>query len=293
LVGQFIGLAIRSGNLVPFAFPSIVWKALVSEEITTDDVRAMDLLSFRIVNEIETMLSKKSLTPEVFNSVMADMKFEVHGSDSLVYPLVPNGQNISLTVDNAKQFCAAFTNFRLTEFTTQCEAIRRGLATVVPYQMLSLFTWQELERMTTGSKFDVDLLEKMTRYEGYSKHDQVVRFFWQMMRDRFTDDDRAKFLSFVWGRSRLPTTQEGFAGQYFTLSKMYRTTTGDINVMLPIAHTCFFSVEIPGYTNLDAMTSRITFAMVHTGTIDADSAQRHNTISTDLGDDDSGPSLFS
>ncbi len=102
----WLGLAIRSGNLVPFAFPSIgtltsslrlsygsallcadhilvvsvwcaVWKALVSEEITTDDVRAMDLLSFRIVNEIEGMLQKKSLTPEVFNSVMADMKFEV------------------------------------------------------------------------------------------------------------------------------------------------------------------------------------------------------------------------
>jgi hypothetical protein len=40
LVGQFIGLALRSGNLLPFSFPSIVWKHLVSEEVTTDDVRA-------------------------------------------------------------------------------------------------------------------------------------------------------------------------------------------------------------------------------------------------------------
>jgi hypothetical protein len=105
----------------------------------------------------------------------------VHGSDGLVQPLVPNGHNISLTMENAKQFCAAFTKFRLNEFSVQCEAMRRGLATVVPYQMLSLFTWQELERMVTGSKFDLDLLEKTAKYDGYSKHDTTIRLFWQMV----------------------------------------------------------------------------------------------------------------
>ncbi len=140
------------------------------------------------------------------------------------------------------------------------------------------------------------------------------------MRDRFTDEDRAKFLSFVWvrllppcsphpfslltcgvaldcrlqGRSRLPTTVEGFAGQFFTIQKMYRGSGPDVNKSLPVAHTyarsphplllcwgrvysplsalmgslrCFFSVELPAYTNLDAMTSRITWAMVNTDSI--------------------------
>jgi hypothetical protein len=121
--GQLVGLALRTGNLLPFAWPSIVWKHLVSEEVTTDDVRAMDLLSFRIVHDIEALLKKKDLTPEVFNSIMSDMKFEVHGSDGLVYPLVPQGQHIHLTLSNAKQFCEAFTRFRLNEFVVQCEAI--------------------------------------------------------------------------------------------------------------------------------------------------------------------------
>jgi hypothetical protein len=39
----------------------------------------MDLLSFRIVNEIEALLTRKDMTPAVFNDVMADLKFEVHG----------------------------------------------------------------------------------------------------------------------------------------------------------------------------------------------------------------------
>ncbi len=98
-----------------------------------------------------------------------------------MYPLIPNGHNVSLTMANAHHFCDAFVKFRLREFSVQCEAMRRGLATVVPYQMLSMFTWAELERMVVGSKFDVDLLEKMCKYEGYSKHDQTVRLFWQMV----------------------------------------------------------------------------------------------------------------
>ncbi len=37
---------------------------------------------------------------------------------------------------------------------------------------------------------------------------------------------------------------------------------GDVNRMLPISHTCFFSIELPAYTTLDAMTDRVSFAMV-------------------------------
>jgi len=52
--------------------PSIVWKHLVSDPITPDDVRAKDLLSFHIVSEIEWLLNKKSITPDAFDSVMAE-----------------------------------------------------------------------------------------------------------------------------------------------------------------------------------------------------------------------------
>jgi hypothetical protein len=39
------------------------------------------------------------------------------------------------------------TIFRLGEFKQQVEAIKRGLATIVPLRLLPLFTWQELEMM--------------------------------------------------------------------------------------------------------------------------------------------------
>lgn len=81
----------------------------------------------------------------------------------------------------------------------QCQAIRRGLATVVPYRLLSLFTWQELQREVCGrAEVDVDVLMQHTVYDGCSRYDAHIELFWKMMKERFDDEERSKFLSFVW-----------------------------------------------------------------------------------------------
>ena len=85
--------------------------------------------------------------------------------------------------------------YRFGEFSAQCAAIRRGLATVVPYAALSLFTWAELESEVVGVKtVDVDYLEQNTEYDGCSNSDPHVRFFWAVMRTRFDDEQRAQLL---------------------------------------------------------------------------------------------------
>src|SRR4051812_12314659 len=45
--------------------------------------------------------------------------------------------------------CVCGVSSRLEEFKPQCAAMRRGLATVVPYAVLSLFTWEELGKLTS------------------------------------------------------------------------------------------------------------------------------------------------
>lgn len=57
---------------------------------------------------------------------------------------------MSVTWENKQQFCDALLKYRLSEFEVQCEAIRKGLGTVVPVQLLSLYTWQELENKIAG-----------------------------------------------------------------------------------------------------------------------------------------------
>ncbi len=151
----------------------------MSDDITTDDVRAIDLLSFTILDDINNRLTQSNQTPEMFDAVMSDIKFCVYGSDQKVYDLIPGGSRISVTWGNRKQFTDALISFRLNEFRVQCEAIRRGLATVIPYKNLPLLTWQELEWLVCGSKkVDVDLLQSMTSYHDCDSNDPHVKLFW-------------------------------------------------------------------------------------------------------------------
>jgi hypothetical protein len=187
-----------------------------------------------------------------------------------------------VTAANREQFHDALLAYRLGEFAEQCAAMRRGLATVVPYLPLALLSWHELERQVCGGGVDLDLLQRHTVYEGFSAADSRARLFWQMMRERFDDAQRAKFLSFVWGRSRLPTSDATWGDRPFKIDAM--RARGPVDSALPISHTCFFSIELPDYSTLDVMTERVTFAMINCLAIDGD-GNGAGDVSIDVGDD--------
>ncbi|MES1910768.1 MAG: hypothetical protein MHM6MM_003301 [Cercozoa sp. M6MM] len=244
-LGKLMGLAIRSRELMSLSFPSIIWKQLVFDRITMSDVTAIDLVSFRILDELqkidEMAVQSGMNVDDLFESVV-DARFIATGSDQVEYPLVPGGQFKKVTSANRNKFAEALVAFRQNEFSIQCEAIKRGMATVIPVPLLCMFTWRELELMVCGRvAFDVDLLRKMTRYEGCTEDEPTVKLFWRLMYDHFDDDTRSRFLRFVWGRSRLPTTEEGF-DRNFKLGVKH--THDDPDNYLPVAHTCFMQRKI-------------------------------------------------
>jgi len=87
------------------------------------------------------------------------------------------------------------------------------------------------------------------------------------------------FLRFVWGRSRLPVSESDWT-QQFTIHAL---KAGDDK--LPIAHTCFFSLELPQYSNYDTLRKKIQFAIFNCMAIDVDfnpgSSQLSAWIETD------------
>jgi len=269
-LGKMMGLAIRSRELLNLDFPSIIWKGLIGDEITEQDVLDIDRLSFKIIDDMHTLINVKKVSREDFNSMMADTTFVMVGSDGKEYELVKNGRQKTLTFDNYHEFCRAVVEYRLNEFTPQVQAMRRGLATVVPAALLSLFTWEELEIQVCGRpQMNVDLLQKMTKYEGTHRADALhIKNFWEIMRLRFDEMERAKFLKFIWGRSRLPVRSTDFE-THFKITPLPRSTANPDGYM-PIAHTCFFSLELPAYTTIDVMHKRMIYAANHCEAIDAD-----------------------
>jgi hypothetical protein len=188
---------------------------------------------------------------------MAEVKFEVYDAAQNSCELVAGGKNISVTWENKQKFCEALLRYRLTEFEVQCEAIRRGLATVVPVQLLSLYTWQELEARIAGATVDVDLLEQATEYKGVNANDPHVKLFWQMMRERFTDEQRSRFISFVWGRSRLPTSLGMLLLNIFYCPLLFLVTHPSIHLLL-----CFVFPQVD-LVRIDSRSHHMVVRWVH------------------------------
>jgi len=273
-LGRLMGLALRSGSLLALSLPSIVWKHIVSQSVTQDDVRAIDISAFHILDTVRHVTAEQD-----FISAVGEITFQVYNILQQPSDLVPGGGSMAVTWQNRDFFAQTLTKYRLSEFEVQSEAMRRGLATVVPIQLLSLLTWQELEtRVTGGGKIDVDLLESAVEYRApITATDPHCRMFWRMLRDRFDDEQRAKFVTFVWGRSRLPSTRQGFGSDTFKImihikAEQARGATSH-DSMLPVSHTCFFALELPRYSSLEIMTNRMLYAINYSSEIDGDDQQ--------------------
>jgi len=278
-LGRFFGLAIRTKFLLPLNFPSVVWKPLVGDVVTENDIKAIDQTALTSIEPIQALLHQQGVSENDFNSQFARIKFSYCQCDGKVVPLIEDGARCPVTKANSKRYIEALRNARLYEFEFHTKAMRRGLGQVVALSTLSLFTWRELEMLVCGqgvTKSRIPSLKRMTSYSGCSPDDEHVRFFWEMFENVFDDNQRAKFISFTWGRSRLPHSEKDYEQKFKITSHNASESSDDPDSFFPLAHTCFFQIDLPRYSSVQAMTRRVIWAMESCGTIDDDS----HTMST-------------
>jgi len=227
---------------------------------------------------------------------MKDIRFAVSRSDAKRIELRPGGKKESLTWENRKEYLRLVSQYRRKEFAQQTDAIRQGLGDIVPGHLLSFFSWSYLESRVCGRGMtleQVDLLERMTKYSSHQNTDQHVKLFWKMMRFRFTDEQRSRFLVFVWGRSRLPEKESDFEQKFEIQAHNKANRSGNPDQWFPIAHTCSFALELPKYTNLDSMTKKILWAINNCSSIDGDGTMRQGPrVLIDDDEDEELESLF-
>ena len=101
----------------------------------------------------------------------------------------------------------------------------------------------------------VEVLKQHTVYTGWTEEHEVVQRFWRVMKE-LGNKDRSSFLRFVWGRSRLPKV---VWPRPFKLNHSEAGTD-----RLPIAHTCFFQLDLPQYSTDAIMRERLLVA-IHFG----------------------------
>lgn len=84
--------------------------------------------------------------------------------------------------------------------------------------------------------------------------------------NKFTNEEKILYLKFVWGRSRLPLTNDGFERKH-TITRFYSDHT---DISLPLSHTCFFTIDIPAYSSAEILYNKILYAIKFCNEIDND-----------------------
>ena len=96
----------------------------------------------------------------------------------------------------------------------------------------------------------------------------------------FTQDERAAFLRFVWGRSRLPPPTE--FDRNFEIHDFPKKEAGmSEDEYLPETHTCFFQLNLPRYSSLELMRQKLLFAIENCRSIDTDFAVQDAELEDD------------
>merc|ERR1712137_282179 len=114
--------------------------------------------------------------------------------------LIENGRNIPVTEDNKHEYVRLITEHRLVgAVQEQLENFLKGFHDIVPAELVSIFSEQELELLISGlPDINVDDWKNNTEYHNYTAASPQIQWFWRAVRT-FEKEEQAKLLQFVTG----------------------------------------------------------------------------------------------
>ena len=291
-VGQIMGGCLRSGELLSLSLPSLVWKSLVGHAPDFDeDMPAVDaglVATMQFMAAASSKNASSSSSPQsASSSSLADIydgNFTAVDSSEREVALFPGGESVPVRWASLPLFLALWRRMRLHDEAAEALcALTRGFHSVVPPSVVRSLRWSQLERAVCGrSDFSVDDMEAAARYEGLTRSDRRVVWFWQALRS-WTPADRSAFARFISGRERLST-----APKLKLLPAVAPDGCSSEDTLLPHASTCFIWLSLPDYSSAAVLAAKLLYAVRHCVDIDADFRVRD----ADEADPDQGPRLL-
>lgn len=262
-LGKLIGCSARGGNCMEIYLSPFIWKLVVNEPTSFEDWRHVDMISYSWVEKM-----KVSTSEEFAHSYgCEELTFTVSGlGNGRIYELHIGGSGEVVTWESRLRYYNEYVAFRLSEFQYVVKALRAGLLTQLPPAVLDLVTWHEFEIMVCGNpEIEISSLTSMVEYSGCSPLDQTVVYLWEVL-EEFSQEDRKAFLRFIWGRTRLPLNKKGNSFHF----KIQILNKSPPDSYLPVAHTCFFSIEVPRYSTKTIMREKLRYSIYNCNVIDGD-----------------------
>ncbi|NWY61054.1 HECD3 ligase, partial [Chionis minor] len=255
-IGQLMGAALRSKEVLILALPALVWKQLAGEEVSwSKDFATVDSELVKLLDMLE------GVDREAFEFMFGrELTYTTVLSDQRMVELIPNGSSTVVCYEDRKEFIHLVQKARLEESKEQITAMRAGLLRVVPQPVLDLLTWQRLEKKICGDpEISVAELRKFITFENFSSNDIRIQNFWEAL-NNFTSEDLRRFLKFVTGRSRLPVQ----------ITVYPERENLDVLDLMPQASTCSCTFFLPHYSSAKVCEELMRYAVYNCMSIDTD-----------------------
>ena len=186
-LGVLMGICVRTGVHLSLDLCSVVWKMMVDERITGEDINQFDEGLYNLIKTLyfeESSSSdskKKEGEKEINTSEVIEKQEEneekqeenvllycTYLTDGTEKNLVENGNKKELIISQATRkekidYIKLLMNVRLNESINQINAIKKGLSKMIPLSLLKLLTASDLERLVCGVReIDIKLLKENT-----------------------------------------------------------------------------------------------------------------------------------
>ncbi|KAK3256506.1 hypothetical protein CYMTET_34364 [Cymbomonas tetramitiformis] len=241
-LGMLMAAAMSSENNLALSLSPLIWKLLAGHTVVWADYDAVDAVCFsshkQIIFEIET---GEIDADSFFDYLVADL---IEGAN-LTWQDVP-------AVIGCRDPLEAFEHIQqacLLRWSRQVTAMRAGMASLVPLECMALWSWQELERAVCGDpEIPVVELKQMCNIE-HGVDWELRSWLWQAL-EEFSPLERALFLRFASGRSRLP-------------ANIKVRCSGNDPTYLPTASTCDETLKLPRYTQFEQLKEKLRVAIYY------------------------------
>ncbi|UXI19882.1 hypothetical protein NH340_JMT05825 [Sarcoptes scabiei] len=247
-VGRVISKAIYDNKLLDCYFTRSFYKHILGKAVKYTDMESEDYafyqgLVFLLEHNVNELGTELTFSLEIQEFGVTEIR-----------DLVPDGRNIIVTEENKHEYVKLVCQEKMTgSIKKQLHSFLEGFYEIIPKHLISIFNEHELELLISGlPTIDIDDLKANTEYHKYQINSLQIQWFWRALRT-FDQADRAKFLQFVTGTSKVPlqgfSALEGMNGpQKFQIHLDDRSTD-----RLPSAHTCFNQLDLPSYETYDKL----------------------------------------
>ncbi|OWZ27082.1 E3 ubiquitin-protein ligase NEDD4 [Cryptococcus neoformans c45] len=256
-IGRVVGLGIFHRRFLDAYFIVSFYKMILGKKIALQDLESVDAGLFRGL----TWMLENDITGVIEDTFSIT---EEHFGEVVTVDLMPGGRDVEVTEDNKKDYVDLVTEYRISKrVSEQFQAFMSGFNELIPQELINVFDERELELLIGGmSEIDVDDWQKHTDYRGYNPSDEVVEWFWKIVKN-WPAEKKSRLLQFTTGTSRIPVNgfkdlQGSDGPRRFTIEKAGEVT------QLPKSHTCFNRIDLPAYKSYEALEQKLTIAVEET-----------------------------